>query len=59
MLFEQAASNSRQGMARFFKWIQICSEENSSGGFKDLDIVSYNVGIRNKFLKKEEFCGKV
>jgi hypothetical protein len=43
MLFEQAASNSRQGMASFFKWIQILV-------FKDLDIVSYNAGIWNKFF---------
>ena len=33
MLFEQAASNSRQGMARFFKWIQNLFRKNSFGGF--------------------------
>ena len=52
MLFEQAASNSRQGMARFFNWIQICSEGIPSKGFKDLDIVPYNAGMRNKFFNR-------
>jgi len=58
MLFEQAASNSRQGMARFFNWIQICSEEIPSEGFKDLDIESYNAGIVNKFFKGRRILRK-
>jgi hypothetical protein len=51
MLFEQAASNSKQRMAGFFNWIQICSEGIPSEDFKDLDIVTYNVGNVNKFFK--------
>jgi len=38
---------------------KFCPEGIPSEDLKDLDIVSYNAGIVNKFLKGEEFCGKI